>query len=55
MSPVTEAEKKELPVDYDLVVQYLQDKEVARDFATYYELYRRYNELYRIPEIRSSS
>ena len=27
------------------------DKEIARDFATYYELYRRYNELYKIPDI----
>ncbi|MCR5156548.1 MAG: AAA family ATPase [Butyrivibrio sp.] len=44
-------EKKGLPVDYDLTVQYLQDKEVARDFATYYELYHRYNELYKIPDI----
>ena len=44
-------EKKGLPIDFDLTVQYLQNKEVARDFATYYELYRRYNELYRIPEI----
>lgn len=44
-------EKKGLIVDYDLTVQYLQDKEVARDFATYYELYHRYNELYKIPDI----
>ena len=44
-------EKKGLAVDFDLTVQYLQDKEVARDFATYYELYHRYNELYKIPDI----
>jgi ATP-dependent Lon protease len=44
-------EKLGIPVDENLTVQYLQNKDVARDFATYYELYRRYNELYRIPDI----
>lgn len=44
-------EKLGLPVDEKLTVQYLQNAEVARDFATYYELYKRYNELYRIPDI----
>lgn len=44
-------EKLGLPIDDKLTVQYLQNSEVAEDFATYYELYRRYNELYRIPEI----
>ena len=29
-------------IDYDFVVQYLQDEEIARDFAAYYELYNKY-------------
>ena len=45
------SEKHGLAVDENLTSQYLQNTEIARDFATYYELYRRYNELYRIPEI----
>lgn len=40
-----------LPINYDFVVQYLQDEEIARDFANYYELYNKYNRIYRIPEI----
>ncbi|WP_029232456.1 ATP-binding protein [Butyrivibrio sp. VCB2006] len=44
-------EKLQIPVDENLTVQYLQNKDIARDFATYYELYRRYNELYKIPDI----
>ncbi|SFB88069.1 ATP-binding protein [Butyrivibrio sp. YAB3001] len=44
-------EKLGIPVDEKLTVQYLQNKEIARDFATYYELYYRYKELYKIPEI----
>ena len=38
-------------IDYDFVVQYLQDEEIARDFAAYYELYNKYKNIYRIPEI----
>lgn len=44
-------EKLGLPISYDFVVQYLQDEEIARDFANYYELYNKYNRIYRIPEI----
>ena len=44
-------ESLELPINYELVVQYLQDEEIARDFANYYELYNKYNRIYRIPEI----
>jgi DNA polymerase III delta prime subunit len=44
-------EKLGIAVDENLTVQYLQNKDISRDFATYYELYRRYNELYKIPEI----
>ncbi|WP_026518038.1 AAA family ATPase [Butyrivibrio sp. MC2021] len=48
-------EKLSMPVDENLVVQYIQNKEIARDFADYYELYHRYNELYKIPEILEGS
>ncbi len=44
-------EKLGIKVDENLAIQYLQNPEIARDFATYYELYLRYNELYRIPDI----
>lgn len=44
-------EKLGILVDENLTVQYLQNQEIARDFATYYELYKRYNELYKIPDI----
>jgi flagellar biosynthesis GTPase FlhF len=44
-------EKLGLAVDENLTAQYLQNKEIAGDFATYYELYKRYNELYKIPDI----
>ncbi len=44
-------EKLGLEIDENLTISYLQNPEIARDFATYYELYRRYRELYRIPDI----
>lgn len=44
-------EKLGYTIDYDFVVQYLQDEEIARDFATYYELYNKYKNIYRIPDI----
>lgn len=44
-------EELELPVTEDLVREFLQDPEIARDFADYYELYRKYQNIYRIPEI----
>ncbi len=44
-------EKLGIEVDAGLTQQYLQNKEIADDFATYYELYKKYNELYKIPDI----
>ena len=44
-------EKLGIEVNENLTSQYLQNAEIARDFADYYELYRRYNELYKIPDI----
>ena len=40
-----------LPITRDLVQQYLEDPEIARDFATYYELYNKYRITYQVPEI----
>lgn len=44
---------EELDVDIkpDLIIQYLQREETARDFAAYYQLYRKYDTDYRIAEI----
>ena len=44
-------EKLGIAVDENLTSQYLQNVDIARDFANYYELYKRYNELYKIPDI----
>lgn len=44
-------EKLQIPVTYDLVVQYVQDEEIARDFSNYYELYHKYADTYQIPKI----
>ncbi|MBP3870978.1 MAG: AAA family ATPase, partial [Faecalicoccus sp.] len=35
-------EENELPVDLALIGQYIQDEQIARDFANYYDLYRKY-------------
>ena len=44
-------EKKGLPVNESLAVQFLQDPDIARSFAAYYELYRKYSDVYRVPDI----
>ena len=44
-------EEMELPVTKALVQEYLEEPEIARDFAAYYELYQKYRQIYRIPEI----
>lgn len=40
-----------LLINYGLVVQYLQDEEIARSFANYYELYQKYKNVYRVADI----
>ena len=40
-----------LAVSEELTTQYLQNKQVARDFAIYYELYQKYRQVYRIDEL----
>jgi DNA polymerase III delta prime subunit len=44
-------EKLGKTVDFDVVYQYIQNKKVARDFASYIELYNKYKKDYSIPEI----
>ncbi|MDO5477304.1 MAG: AAA family ATPase [Eubacteriales bacterium] len=44
-------EKNGLPVNEQLAVQFLQDPEIARSFAAYYDLYRKYSDVYRVPDI----
>ena len=44
-------EKNGLKVDTELVIQYLQNKEVAKGFALYYDLYNKYRSDYQIGRI----
>ena len=44
-------EKLDIPVDEDLVGQYLQDSRIARDFAVYYDLFRKYRADYQVDAI----
>lgn len=39
------------PVTKGLVQQYIQDPEIAETFSNYYELYNKYKNLYKVPEI----
>lgn len=48
---ITVYEKMNLPVDRDLVEQYLQDRDISKDFSSYYELFNKYKTDYQIPEI----
>ncbi len=44
-------EANSLPVTENLIGEYLQDPEISQDFASYYELYNKYRNVYCIPEI----
>lgn len=44
-------EANELPVTENLIGEYIQDPEISQDFASYYELYNKYRNIYCIPEI----
>ena len=48
---ITVCEEEEIPVTAALCGEYLQDPEIASSFASYYELYRKYRTLYRVPDI----
>ena len=45
------ADKLNLPVDEGVIGQYLRHPEVARDFAAYWALYRKYHEDYGVEDI----
>ncbi|SCZ79689.1 ATP-binding protein [Acidaminobacter hydrogenoformans] len=40
-----------IPVDENLIIQYLQNDKIAKDFAVYYDLYNKYKSDYQIREI----
>lgn len=44
-------EQRDIPVDKKLIEQYIQNPEIAEDFATYYDLYNKYKSDYKIEEI----
>ena len=44
-------EKNELKVDEDLIIQYLQDRKIAKEFAVYYDLFVKYQEDYQVDKI----
>lgn len=46
-------EKLEKTVDKDVVVQYIQHPQIARDFASYLELFYKYRTDYQIDEVLS--
>lgn len=44
-------EQKEFPVTEQLIVQYLQNKKIAKSFAVYYDLFKKYRSDYQIDKI----
>ncbi|MGN1388312.1 MAG: AAA family ATPase, partial [Bulleidia sp.] len=44
-------EEHDLKIDQALISQYLQDERIARDFAIYYDLFRKYRSDYQIDKI----
>ena len=48
---LTTYESLDLPVDREVVGQYIQLPRIAKDFANYLELYRKYQRVYRVDEI----
>lgn len=44
-------EQKGFPVDFDLISQYLQNREVSKEFASYYDLFIKYRSEFEIDEI----
>jgi hypothetical protein len=48
---MTAYEQLSLPISREMILGYIQHDRIAKDFATYYELYRKYQEDYKIEEI----
>ena len=50
---ITLSEREGIAVDELLIAQYIQDKDIAEDFAAYYELFNKYRSDYKIDTILS--
>lgn len=48
---ITLYEENDLETDRHLIGQYVQDEQIASDFANYYDLYRKYQADYRVEQI----
>lgn len=48
-------EENEFPVDETLIGQYLRNKRICREFASYYDLYQKYKKDYRVHQILSGN
>ena len=46
-------EKLSIPVDEDVIHQFLQHEDIAKDVAAYYDLYQKYKQDYRVQKILS--
>ena len=46
-------ERNNIAVDENLIIQYLQDKKVAKSFAAYYDLFNKYKSDYQVDDIIS--
>lgn len=52
---MTICEQEDIAVDEMLIGQYLQEKKIAKDFSIYYELFKKYQEEYRVDDILSGT
>ncbi len=48
-------EEKGFPIDETLIGQYLRNKRISREFASYYDLYQKYKKDYQVQEILSGA
>ena len=48
-----EYEKYQLEINEDLIIQYLRDRKVAKEFSAYYDLYKKYQSEYQIQDVLS--
>ncbi len=44
-------EQNHLPVDEKLIIQYLQNPKIAKEFAVYYDLFNKYRSDYQVDKI----
>ncbi len=52
---ITVYESQQIPVDRELIAQYIQVPDVAEDFAIYYDLFNKYKSDYQVPSILDGS